>query len=85
MSCQLGFPLEPGRQVTSVIAESRSVGAHALLTTVGTGPGFRKIRLGVRLGLRAAAGGPEDQRERIEHSRSRESMLAILVLRPSHG
>jgi hypothetical protein len=87
MSCQFGLALEPGRQVASVIAESRSAGAHVLLTTGGKGPGFRKIRLvGVGLGLRAAAGGLKTCGERIEYSRSRlGSMLAILVLRASHG
>lgn len=71
MSCQFGLALEPGRQVASVIAESRSAGAHALLTTGGKGPGFRKIRLGIGLGLRAAAGGLKTCGERIEYSRSR--------------
>lgn len=71
MSCRLGFSLEPGRQVASVIAESRSVGARALLTTGGRGPGFRKIRLGIGLGLRAAAGGLKTCGERIGYSRSR--------------
>lgn len=72
MSCQFGLALEPGRQVASVIAESRSAGAHVLLTTGGKGPGFRKIRLvGVGLGLRAAAGGLKTCGERIEYSRSR--------------
>jgi len=86
MSCQFGLALEPGRQAASVIAESRSAGAHALLTTGGKGPGFRKILLGIGLGLCAAAGGLNTCGERIEYSRSRlGSMLAILVLRASHG
>src|SRR6266566_2378404 len=71
MSCQFGLALEPGRQVASVIAESRSVGAHALSTTGGKGPGFRKIRLGIGLGLRAAAEGLKTCGERIEYGRSR--------------
>ncbi len=71
MSCQFGLALEPGRQVASVIAESRSVGAHALSTTGGKGPGFRKIRLGIGLGLRAAAEGLKTCGERIGYSRSR--------------
>ena len=86
MSRQFGLALEPGRQVASVIAESRSGGAHAVLTTGDKGPGFRKIRLGIGLGPRAAAGGLQTCGERIEYSRSRlGSMLAILVLRASHG
>jgi hypothetical protein len=72
--------------VASVIAESRSAGAHALLTTGGNGPGFKKILLGIGLGLCAAAGGLNTCGECIEYSRSRlGSMLAILVLRASHG
>jgi hypothetical protein len=86
MSCQFGLAFEPGRQVASVIAESRSAGAHALLTAGGKGLGFRKILLGIGLGLCAAAGGLNTCGERIEYSRSRlGSMLAILVLRASHG
>jgi hypothetical protein len=86
MSCQFGLALEPGRQVASVIAEPRSAGAHTLLTTGGNGPGFKKIRLGIGLGLRAAARGLQTCGERIEYSRSRlGSMLAILALRASHG
>ena len=71
MGCQFGFAFEPGRQVASAIAEPRSVGVHALSTTGGKGPRFRKIRLGIGLGPRAAAGGLKTCGERIEYSRSR--------------
>jgi C4-dicarboxylate-specific signal transduction histidine kinase len=58
------------------------VGDHVLLTVDDNGPGFAKIRRGIGLGLRAAAGFLKTYGGPIEYSRSwMGGTLATLVLR----